>query len=237
MTPAGVAPPPVRAAGAPVVRPRDAATLIVCRRGYATFELLMGKRHDGHRFFPQRYVFPGGRVDAADSRIRPATPLRADVAAQLQRKLTPARARAMAVAAVRETFEETGLIIGAPNPAPDRGAPRGWQSFFATGFAPSLHDLRYIARAVTPPRRPIRFNARFFMIDARRVAGDLEGSGELLDLRWFSIPRALDLELANITRRVLAHLGELLADPPPPSASRPIPYFKQVGDGHVRIDE
>ena len=220
-----------------MVRPKEAATLIIYRRGRKAVEVLMGERHSRHKFFPQRYVFPGGRVDPTDGRIRLGTPLRSDVAAQLERKLTRTRARATAVAAIRETFEETGLIIGASDPTPDIGVPLNWQSFFATGLAPSLLNLEYVARAVTPPIRPIRFNARFFMIDSRGVEGDLKGSGELVDLQWFSISHALDLELANITRRVLAHLGELIVSPPPPSPDRPIPYFKQISDEHIRIDE
>ena len=197
----------------------------------------MGERHSRHRFFPERFVFPGGRVDASDGRIRCASPLRSDIAAQLQRKLTSGRANATAIAAVRETFEEAGLIVGGPDPTPDAGVPGNWQSFFATGSAPSLCHLDYVARAVTPPFHPIRFDARFFMTDARHVDGDLTGSGELLDLQWFPIWRALDLELANITRRILAHAGGLIIDPPIPSPDRPIPYFKQIIDEFIRIDE
>ncbi len=232
-----VPPPPVRAPGMPAVRPKEAATLIIHRRDGAGIEVLMGERHGLHRFMPQRWVFPGGRIDPTDARIRAATGLRADVAAQLRRKLTRARARATAIAAVRETFEETGLIIGAPDPAPGRGVPEPWRAFFRFGLAPALDNLEYIARAVTPPVRPMRFNARFFMIDTRHVTGDLGGSGELVDLKWFAIGQARALEMPMITRQVLFHIEDLITNPRPPDPDRPIPYFKHMGDHHERIDE
>ncbi len=210
---------------------------MIYRQSGGVVEVLMGERHGKHKFMPKRYVFPGGRVDRSDSRIRVAKPLSHDVETQLRRKLTEARAKAMAVAAVRETFEETGLVIGGPDPDPARDVPESWRDFFATGMAPALDELHYIGRAVTPAFRPVRFNARFFMVDSIHVAGDLAGSGELLDLRWFSIADAVELELPGITRRMLFHIEELMADPPARSPDRPVPYFKHMGDYHERIDE
>jgi 8-oxo-dGTP pyrophosphatase MutT (NUDIX family) len=229
---------PVRAPGTPLARPRDAATLIIWRRPESRVEVLMGARHQAHKFMPERYVFPGGRVDRHDSRIRIAAPLAPDVAGQLGRKLTAARAKAMAVAAVRETFEETGLVIGGPDPAPERPVPEGWRKFFETGCAPALDRVEYVARAVTPPIRPVRFDARFFMIEALHTKGDLAGSGELKDLRWIPLEDAQGLELPNITRRVLRHIGERIANPPPRSAETPIPNFIYIGAGqHRQVDE
>ncbi len=138
---------------------------------------------------------------------------------------------------MRETFEETGLIIGAPDPAPGRRVPPGWQAFFETGMAPALEDLEYIARAVTPTIRPVRFNARFFMIHTRHVTGELAGSGELVDLRWFPIGEARELEMPMITRKILFHIEDLINSPPPPDPDRAIPYFKHMGDFHKRIGE
>ena len=232
-----VPPPPVRAPDTSAVRPKEAATLIIHRRAGAGIEVLMGERHRKLRFMPHRWVFPGGRIDPTDARIRAGTGLRPDVAAQLQRKLTRARAQATAIAAVRETFEETGLIIGAPDPAPGRGVPEAWRDFFGTGLAPALDNLEYIARAVTPPVRPMRFNARFFMIHARHVTGDLAGNGELVDLKWFPIGQARELEMPMITRQILFHIEDLITNPQPPDPHRGIPYFKHMGDHHERVDE
>ena len=231
------APPPVRAPGEPLARPRDAATLIIYRESAGALEVLMGERHPRHRFMPNRYVFPGGRIDPRDSRVRCATPLDPATAASLGRKLSPARARAMAVAAIRETFEETGLIVGGPDPAPDRPAPRGWEGFFGAGFAPALDALSYVARAVTPPIRPVRFNARFFVVAHRHVTGEVRESGELLGLKWFTVDQALTLELAQITHRVLMHFGATFRRGPGGGADRPAPYFKWTPNGHVLIEE
>lgn len=228
---------PVRDPGTPAARPKEAATLIIHRRAGKVVEVLMGERHGRHRFMPQRYAFPGGRVDPTDSRVRVGTPFQEHVAHQLQRKLTEARARAMGAAAIRETFEETGLMIGVPDPEPGRPVPGDWRGFFDTGMAPALDKLDYIARAVTPVMRPIRFNARFFMVESRHVTGDLSGSGELLDLRWFPVSEAIQLELPMITRRVLAHIDEIVPNPPPRTAETPVPFFKHIGTGHIRLDE
>ncbi len=230
-------PPPVRAPGDPLARPRDAATLIVYRENAGVLEVLMGERHARHRFMPHRFVFPGGRIDARDSRVRCATPLAPGTSARLERRLGPARARAMAVAAIRETFEETGLIVGGPDPDPGRPPPRGWEGFFGAGFAPALGALAYVARAVTPPIRPVRFNARFFVVAHEHVTGEVRGSGELLGLKWFSVEQALTLELAQITRRVLIHFGASFGDVAGTGEDGPVPYFKWTPSGHVLIDE
>ena len=230
-------PPAVRAPGEPLARPRDAATLIIYRENAGALQVLMGERHARHRFMPNRFVFPGGRIDPRDARVRCATPLAPATEARLGRKLSPARARAMAVAAIRETFEETGLIVGGPDPVPGRPPPRGWEGFFAAGFAPALGALSYIARAVTPPIRPVRFNARFFVVAHAHVTGEVRESGELEGLKWFSVEQALTLELAQITRRVLTHFGASFRREADDLADRPVPYFKWTPNGHVLVEE
>ena len=211
------------------LRPRDAATLILVRRAGGKPQVLLGQRHGGHAFMPNRYVFPGGRVDAHDHRVAGATPLRADVRERLERAATPARAHALAVAAVRETFEETGLMIGAPL-AGGGGAGRRdpWPAFAARGFGPALGALDYLYRAVTPPGRPRRFNARFFLADAADAQGDLASDGELVDLRWADLDGALDLPLPAVTQLVLKLVASHLADPPAPGTPRPVPRFRTV---------
>jgi 8-oxo-dGTP pyrophosphatase MutT (NUDIX family) len=95
------------------LRPVDAATMVLWRRRRnGTLEVLMGRRHRNHVFMPHAYVFPGGRVDPVDAALQPASPLAADVQARLERAANPTRARAIAAAAVRETFEEAGLLLG-----------------------------------------------------------------------------------------------------------------------------
>lgn len=228
---------PVRPSGTRAPRPRDAATIIIYRRGGGTIEVLMGERHSAHKFMPQRYVFPGGRVDPSDSRVRLARPLRTDVAERLGRAATAGRARALAAAAIRETYEETGLLIGAPDPSPGRPVPEPWRLFFAAGIAPALDRLDYIARAVTPPVRPIRFNARFFMIEADGVEGEIGGSGELLNLHWVAVAETTRLDLPRITAKVLELAAEVATLSPAAKVRRPVILFINTPDGHVTKEE
>lgn len=132
---------------------------------------------------PDTYVFPGGAVAAEDSRVCPASPLNPAAIRQMGVGDHAGRARALAVAAVRETAEETGLLLGEPGEPGPATAPV-WQLFRQLGLAPALGHLQYIARAITPAFKPRRFHARFFLADAAYLSGDLAGNGELLDLHW-----------------------------------------------------
>ncbi|HZK98940.1 MAG TPA: NUDIX hydrolase [Caulobacteraceae bacterium] len=203
------------------VPPRHAATLILVRRDGPKPRVLMGRRHGGHDFMPDKWVFPGGRVDRGDYRVPFATDLRAEVEARLTKTATPALARALALAAVRETFEEVGLMLA--RPAPARRAAGPWREFLGHGALPDLAALDFIARAVTPPASPKRFDARFFMADADRLLS-LERQadcGELDEIAWVDLPQALALNLPSVTRFVLGEIPLRLADP-----SRPAPSLR-----------
>ncbi len=182
------------------MRPRDAATLIIVRDSR---EVLLGVRSAGHVFMPHKYVFPGGRVDAGDARVPSPVGLRRSVEAKLTRSVSSARARALAMTAVRETFEETGLILGRKASVPVRTSSVHWQPFFGRGIVPALDKLDYVARAITPPNRVRRYDARFFLVNARHVTGELKGNGELEDLRWVNLAAANRLALSPITELVL----------------------------------
>lgn len=228
---------PTRAAGTRAVRPKDAATLIIYRLRKGHVEVLMGERHSAHRFQPQRYVFPGGVVDAGDSRVRCAEAMREDEFAMLSRSAKPARARALVAAAVRETFEEAGLVFGKPDPEPGRSAPKNWREFFDTGMAPDFSNIRYVARAVTPPIRPMRFNARFFMVDAKHAIGDLRGNGELLNLTFVPLVETEKLEMPRITAKILGDVDTLARRPPRPDPTRKVPFYRHIGGTHVAFME
>ena len=204
-------------------RPKDAATLILVRDGR---EVLMGQRHPGHVFLPGHYVFPGGRVDRADSFITPATDLRPEIADRLGYRSRKGRARALALAAVRETFEETGLRLGAEVAAVPRTRSAPWRAFFETGVAPTLDVLDYVARAITPPFRPRRFDARFFVADAKYARGEIVGSGELLNLRWVSLGEARRLTLPRITALVLEMLEQRIGAGATAMARHEIPFIR-----------
>jgi 8-oxo-dGTP pyrophosphatase MutT (NUDIX family) len=217
------------------VRPKDAATLILFRRGAEGPRILMGQRHGGHVFMPNKFVFPGGRVDPADGRIRPLTGLRRAVEEKVARGCGAARARALAMAAIRETFEETGLLVGEPTSAPPRSRSPSWRRFLRHRIVPSLEILDFVARAITPPGAPRRFDARFFMADAVHVHGDahdeLAGSGELLDLRWIPLEEAQQLDLPQITDLVIDEISKRLAAPDPGAV--PVPFVRFRGGRNV----
>lgn len=173
-------------------RPRDAATLILVR---GRREVMMGQRAKGHVFMPDKWVFPGGRVDPGDARARAAVELTAETEALLKSGgLVRRPPRAYALAAVRETREEAGLVLG-----DERG--------------PDLSKLQFVARAITPPYRPRRFDARFFLADAEAVLAhdEPEAGEELLHTKWFSLDEAEALDLPSITRFVLKEVRARLA--------------------------
>ena len=181
------------------VEPRHAASLIVLREGRSGAETLMGMRGANHRFMPNRLVFPGGAVDPEDSAAPAASELRPEVMRRLLVSADPALARGLAVAAARELEEETGLTLGAP---------------------PELAGFDYLCRAVTPEGLPVRFNARFLVVEASGVSGTIAGSGELEGLRWYGLEEALALELAFVTHNVIRRLQDWMAIPPAHRSSR-----------------
>jgi 8-oxo-dGTP pyrophosphatase MutT (NUDIX family) len=210
-----------------VVKPRDAATLILIRRDQPKLRVLMGRRHGGHDFMPDKWVFPGGRIDRSDFHAPHATPLQHDVAARLEKTASPTRARALALTAVRETFEEAGLLLA--KPAPPRPGAGPWREFLAQGAAADLDALQFIARAITPPSRHKRFDARFFMAEADRLMSlERQGDcGELHEIAWLTLDDALDLDLPSVTRFVLREIPQRLADPTRPAPSLRFLYGRQ----------
>jgi 8-oxo-dGTP pyrophosphatase MutT (NUDIX family) len=167
------------------VRARHAASLIVLRFAGQEPEMLMGMRGAKHRFMPNRLVFPGGAVDRADLTAACATRLSPHTERLLRKNANAHLAHGIGAAAARELLEETGLSLGRP---------------------PHLDGLEFLARAVTPPANPIRFNARFLVVRAERVSGTLGGDGELDNLRFYGMHEAMALDLALPTRRVLERL-------------------------------
>ncbi len=208
-----------------VLKPKDAATLILVKRDGGEPRVLMGCRGAGMAFMANKYVFPGGRMDPGDQRIPVAHDLRPEVLARAALGITSARARGLALAAIRETFEETGILIGEKGTPPRTRSP-AWAKFFAHGVVPRLDTLEMIARAITPPNRTRRFDARFFMADAAAIAHILDASHheELLKPSWLTLGEARALDLPGITRRVLDEVELRLADPQ--GRPRPAPFFR-----------
>jgi len=201
------------------VRPKDAATLILVDRAGRVPKVLLGKRHHGHKFMPGKFVFPGGRVDPADRRMPVARPLDPATQAHLMKRLqrpSAEKARAFALAAIRETFEETGLLLGVRERATAK-VPRGpWTAFAEADILPDLGALHFIGRAITPPGRPRRFDARFFTMDASAIAHRIEGvtgpDAELVELVWMPLADAKALDMPAVTGVMMEELDARIAD-------------------------
>lgn len=194
------------------VRPKDAASLLLIDRSAATPRVLVGRRGSGHVFMPDVYVFPGGRRDARDH----ALPFSADLHPRVLEKLlaatpgrmTIARARALALAALREMHEETGLSC-------------------PTGCA-DLSCLRYVARAITPPGNVRRYDTRFFLAFCDEIRFDLDhlaDSAELQDLHWLDFAGISGLKLPRITLTVLEDVKSLMADDPRLAFENPVNFY------------
>lgn len=232
-----------------VLRPRDAATLVIVDRSGARPRLLMGRRPADAAFLPGTYVFPGGRVERPDAR----TPLDGDLnevclaRLQLGTRAPPslARARALAVAALRETYEETGVLIAAAG-AEDRTV-RGarWEELVRGGLRPSLSGLMFLARAITPPGRPRRFDTRFFLTTRdSAVATTQPPDGELEDISWLTVDEAEERPLPTITRLILRDVLACLeaASRANPGRAyqwsdplRPVPLYRTVRGSAQRV--
>ena len=221
------------------LRPRDAATLVIIDRSVGGgFRVLMGKRRADLAFMAGKYVFPGGRVDRADRTVTLAADLRAGEVAKLMIGMrgnpSEARARALAAAAVREAFEEAGIVIGAPAAfaasAGSGSLTPPWASFFAMGLAPALDGLTFFARAITPPGRPRRFDTRFFCMDASRIVERRAiNDGELSGLDWLTPEEARGLDLPRITRVVLEDLEEQIAAGTLDDGTNHVPFYYMRG--------
>jgi 8-oxo-dGTP pyrophosphatase MutT (NUDIX family) len=174
---------------------RDAACVIVIDYSPPEPALLMGRRHADQVFLPDKWVFPGGRVDAADRKLADAFD-----GPYVPHNLAP-ELRPFALAAVRELSEETGLVIGS---VAEHHRYECWPEFTATGCAPAPVHLYPLARAITPPGRIRRYDTWFFTASRTTVAEkQVAPDGELLDLDWFTVDDARKLDLPNITRLVL----------------------------------
>ena len=180
-------------------RPRDAASLILLRDGKAGLAVLIGRRGKGARFMPGRYVFPGGRITLGDAR-----PWQGEASAPAD--VTDRSFLALKRAALRETFEETGLVIGRSAPAREDGdgaLSAIEQAYRALGAAPALDLLRLVGRAITPTNSPIRFHARFFVADGSCARGELAPCEELDDLHWHPVEAEPPGAMQNVTRFML----------------------------------
>ncbi|MGO4524797.1 NUDIX hydrolase [Microvirga sp. 2MCAF35] len=225
----------------PTLRPVDAATLILIDRKGRSPKVLMGRRHEGLKFMPGKFVFPGGRIEAGDRSMTVTGALHPRAEQALMARVSrPSiqRSRALALAAIRETFEETGLLLGTKDYGGPESVPAdtAWTAFQARGVFPDLESLHLIGRAVTPPKRVRRFDTRFFAADRTAIADEVEGvvgpEAELVELAWVTIVQAKALDLPPITTVILDELEARIAAGF--SHRLPVPFYHQQRGRFVR---
>jgi 8-oxo-dGTP pyrophosphatase MutT (NUDIX family) len=210
-----------QASSHPYRRPKDAATLILVDRSAAAPRVLLGRRHDKVVFMPGKFVFPGGSVEKTDNKVPVATPIPKELETNLLKgspKIQPSRARSLAVAAIREACEETGLCLGRKTTEAVARLTGAWQPFSDAGLLPDPSGLYLIARAITPPGCIRRFDTRFFSADAsaiaHRVDGVIHADAELVELIWVEMDAKPLADLHSMTRSVLGELEKRLASGP-----------------------
>ncbi len=203
------------------VRPVDAAGLILLRGSREAPEILLGRRHAKTPFLPDIYVVPGGRVDDADMRPSgfaetPHPSVARDLAIGSRRPPV-----AFLRAALRETLEETGLLVG--RPAEPQGVPEPgiWAAYAQAGLAPDFAGLDFVLRAITPRESPRRYNTRFFLADGATARGNLAGDGELLDLGWRPVDALDRLNIVDVTWELIRAALRRWRDRVPVGADRP----------------
>ncbi len=218
-----------------LARPKDAATLIVVRAG-AQPTILMGKRAASHRFMPNKFVFPGGRLDLIDQRLNVPGDLSPPVLGRLRkatrRNITDRKLRGLALAAIRETFEETGIVVGRPATRCVTTKNPVWRDYLRHGVEPPLEHMDFIARAITPAYHTRRFDTRFFLVHDRFIHNDPERvseiSGELNEIHWLTLDQARKLDLPTITRWVIDRVEARLKLDPNKQLIQPAPFVRFI---------
>lgn len=198
----------------------------------------MGRRSQNHQFMPSVYVFPGGRVDYADRFAPYCRDYKPDtldlLMQQMKGRATTLRARMMGLAAIRETYEEVGLMIGAKASTERLYKKTIWNDFNEGGVMPDLSSLTFIARAITPPGRSRRFDTRFFMANADCYLENQKGqsSEELEDVQWLRFDQTNNMPIHFITRRILEAAQTAIENQDRKKTQPRVPFFraKQASD-------
>lgn len=214
-------------------RPRIASTIVLTHGPKDNPRILMGQRSSKHDFMPSVYVFPGGRVDRGDSYVDYTGELSPRTETIMEAAFSPRKARAVVLASVRETYEETSLLLGEPAPSMRNHRDPSWDAFREAGVKPTLDGIEVFGRAVTPPHRHKRFDAWFFIkhLDTPALP-DIADSAELLNVGWFTFDEIAKLELQRATQMMLKVLEQYLAYDRPPHHI----FYSHAKHGKFRTD-
>ncbi len=216
------------------VMPRDATSMVLLDRRHGDWHVLMGKRAETLKFMPGAMVFPGGSVDRSDGSVPALDDVHPQLATRIRNHLrgrgSDRRVKAIGLAGIREMQEEAGLLIGTDGVFPSN--IKSWEPFANKGIRPSLGHLRLLARAITPPVMPRRFDTWFLLTTMQHVAhvpiGGFEPSGELEELRWVRPVDAMNEKTRDITRVILTDLMLRLKDDPELSPATPAPFYRYL---------
>jgi len=199
------------------VRPRIASTIVLTHGPKDNLKILMGQRSARHDFMPSVYVFPGGRVDRADSYADYAGELSPRTARILEAAYAPRKARAVALASIRETYEECSLFLGQPGRTKRNINNPSWDAFRKAELKPDLTGVEVFGRAITPPHRHKRFDAWFFVKHLEeRALPVITDSAELQNVGWFTFEQMKSLDMQRATQMMLVVLEQYLDAKTPP---------------------
>lgn len=197
---------------------RDAATIVLWRDGREGPEVVMGQRGASAAFMPNKFVFPGGAVDLTDASVPLASATSEDCKRRLGDMLrpdaqTPLPDITLPVTAIRELWEETGLKLATAGSWQGE-PPADWAPLAQEGLLPDASGLRFVFRAITPPGRPRRFDARFFLAEASHILGDSDdfsaAQDELAHLQWVPMRKVRSFDLPFITEVVIAEISHMI---------------------------
>lgn len=209
---------------------KNAATIILVRGSNENSKVLMGQRGKGASFMPNKFVFPGGSVDKEDSEIISDDAINREMFQNLKMKSESGIESAIVAAGIRELWEETGLILGSFSKKILTTQHKSWEKFFRAGYQPNAKNMDLIFRAITPPGRTRRFDARFFLVNAENIHGDLDdfsnASGELSHLQWIGLTAAESLDLPIITQIVLKEVQSIMNG----SSPKGYPFYYHEGE-------
>lgn len=222
----------------PVV-PKLSASLLIIDDADIEPRFLFGRRHARHVFMPNRYVFPGGRVDKYDAKVPVTFEMhptdRLLVGSYLNNRHKNKGAEALAFCAIREAWEESGQLFGKSGAF--EMVHDDWRVFSENALVPDLSALRLLARAVTPATLPRRYDTWFFMGFRSSIAltADVCGPDSELDHQvWANEAESRAFDLPAITRMVLREAVERLKTDKELARSAPIPMFLARGGVHIR---
>ena len=196
-----------------LVKPKDAATVIIIKKEKNKSFVLMGQRPLKSRFMPGVYVFPGGVYEKEDSIATKYFNLpRINLSKKKIKTRSKRHSKALLLTAVRETAEETGLYLASRNNINKKiplNMHKTWLKFVEKSYSPAIDKLIFFGRAITPSTLKMRFHARFFIAFSKDFLGKLHANKELENLDWFSLEDAKKKKIADVTEFMLNEIIKL----------------------------